>query len=312
MHHFRYGGCLNRTWASFFDAMLCGLLYPLLSFVIPFEYVITVLTTAHIAYDVFFITKYGKTPGMHLAKLKLVCDEGTAVPWPRALLRTCALNCFGLLGFAYMGPKASPKIVLVFVAISMVGTTAQVLSYLLDPKRRMLHDLLSGTVVLAMNKPLLVNERVFYWEKQPVARALLIVFSLVGGGACTYYSVKLLRHLYSSSAMVTTFHLAFMECLSEKAPAICAPDHPNAKSLQPIITNLKKYGKRGEAELIGLSNNMGRGESSETFTVVFQVRYGEKTIVEKGTYHFTSSGKLSLESLEVSELDNAPHPKASP
>lgn len=104
-----------------------------------------------IAYSVYFHGRYGATPGKSLLKLRLVtASKEEKISFPIAFVRESPwVVMAGSSVFEHhWGPSHMPSLVSVVSTLTGVWMLADWLVALFHPKRRALHDLIGGTVVI--------------------------------------------------------------------------------------------------------------------------------------------------------------------
>ena len=84
--------------------------------------------TFHLAYDTYFVSRFGATPGKMLLCMRVATADGSRPGWRRALCRSLA------------------------EWLSKITLGAGYAMALFDPQRRTLHDRLCGTVVVTADK----------------------------------------------------------------------------------------------------------------------------------------------------------------
>ena len=109
------------------------------------------LSVLGVAYSVYFHGRYGATPGKSVLKLRVVsASKEEKIGFPVAFLRESPwVVMAGLSVFEdHWGPAHMPSLVSVVSTLTGVWMLADWLVALVHPKRRALHDLIGGTVVI--------------------------------------------------------------------------------------------------------------------------------------------------------------------
>jgi len=135
-----YAGIVSRAIAFVADAVLCAALWVSLSGVVALigwifgglrpEWLVATLATVGLAllsgcYFVFFWSTAGRTPGMHLMRLRVAVEDSPAPP----SIRRSVLRLVGL-------------------ALAVIPLFAGFLPVLFDRRRRSIADMMAGTAVV--------------------------------------------------------------------------------------------------------------------------------------------------------------------
>ncbi len=154
-------GFLRRFAAILYDAILLFsvLFFTSLAIVLPFE-----ITYEHSLYYVFIIyiyiisflffalswTRTGQTLGMKTWRIQLLGNNGNLVNWKQALSRYISVLVFWAPAaiMYYLSPQFFHK----FYWLTLIPIIVDYLSCLIDPDKRALHDIMSGTRLTIKNK----------------------------------------------------------------------------------------------------------------------------------------------------------------
>lgn len=175
----RYSTFWSRVGAALLDVVFLMPLYGL-DFLIgghPRFYLYMVVPTALITlfYYVFLVTRYGATPGKKLVGLRIAMLDGSAVTAKAAFLRYGMWWLFALLSSFSMITAASTLPAEAFEGVSYMARSAaltaaqpgwasgimwamqlffwgSIITMLINKKRRTLHDMIAGTVVVRAGK----------------------------------------------------------------------------------------------------------------------------------------------------------------
>ena len=136
----------------------------------------TVSTGLAIAYFLYFTTHYGQTFGKMAMKVKITHLDGSAITFKTALLRKSvdfALIVLNLIFYwiqmaemkgivSSSAPTqdeitkmlADNKGFWIYLSLASIWTIANLVSFLANPRKRALHDLIAGTIVIDVSKTL--------------------------------------------------------------------------------------------------------------------------------------------------------------
>lgn len=126
-------------------------------------YIILVAT-----YDIWFVAKYGQTPGKMAVGIKIVKTDGQAVSWKEAILRHSVNIIFAIINgvvlcyaitkipepeYISLSWKARNQRIYEFYPVWITTLThiwvwSEVVVLLFNKKKRALHDFIAGTVVI--------------------------------------------------------------------------------------------------------------------------------------------------------------------
>ncbi len=165
----RYQTFWPRVGANMLDSLVVGMPIGLLLFALQsleilspenFGLVNQLSQFAGLAYPIVMHALYGQTLGKMAAKVKLIdVSEKREVQPKQALVRDIVPVFFACVSLAYFLGFSTPTDIeqltdtakLIFVSITvfaLVWSLAEIISMLFSPKRRALHDLIAGTVVV--------------------------------------------------------------------------------------------------------------------------------------------------------------------
>lgn len=129
------------------------------------------LTVFVVAYDIFFLVKFGATPGKLAMKIKVVKTSLEPISFKEAFLRLSVNILFGVLSLiaftiAFNSFSSEPYRVMTYIekarymgsfyphwsnyipTFSVLWGFGNLISILLNKKRRAIHDFIAGTVVI--------------------------------------------------------------------------------------------------------------------------------------------------------------------
>lgn len=105
-----------------------------------------------LGYYLFFLRKYGATPGKMLFNLKVVMDNGHAVTRSAVLLRygveQCLTTAMILSLYFYSRYPVLYHLFIVLMMVLVVWTLVSIYLLVARQDRRVVHDLIAGTVVV--------------------------------------------------------------------------------------------------------------------------------------------------------------------
>lgn len=131
-------------------------------------------------FNIYFVGRWGQTPGKMALRIKVVSLDGTDAGFFRALMRhlvdfvfsliTSALSIYALLSFtaaeynvlslaekAELINRHTPPFAETMVFVSFAWIASEMVVLLFNDKRRAIHDFIAGTVVVHMEaKPVAV------------------------------------------------------------------------------------------------------------------------------------------------------------
>jgi uncharacterized RDD family membrane protein YckC len=162
---------LRRFACIFVDILLLGAVFALIQFtmlgtvfsnprslnvqrLVAHATMASVLTIViGLAYFSLFHGLRGQTPGKMAGKIKVVNPDGTAISYPKALVRALFYDGPQLLApLTFSFALQSPEVVNVFNGVGIVYGIANVLFALFDrAQQRALHDRLAGTRVIKLD-----------------------------------------------------------------------------------------------------------------------------------------------------------------
>ena len=106
------------------------------------------LSVAGIAYSVYFHGRYGATPGKAMMTLRVVsAEKEEKMGFRRALLRESPWMVMGALAMIEDHWAAS-SVATIISRLTSCWLTVDVLVAIFHPKRRAIHDIIAGTVVV--------------------------------------------------------------------------------------------------------------------------------------------------------------------
>lgn len=157
----KYRTGFRRFFALIIDSLVISVIAA------PFAFIFRLLAESQPALDVEFVigtaylvaltAKYGKTPGKHLCKVKVVSYPGEGrIGWKESVMREIVPVILVLMmlpmGFLWGMTRGPNPFGITWAILLLVGgfgwSILEVVTFLLDPKRRALHDKLAGTVVV--------------------------------------------------------------------------------------------------------------------------------------------------------------------
>ena len=151
------------------DGILFAGLYFLLESFTGYSYVWDVLTDLlWICYSVYFHGKYGQTPGKFLMKIKVVdhLNEAAVIGYQRALLREIGTILFILIGGILHFTVSDPETYDISRLLITFGwLAAELLTMWFNQKRRAIHDLIAGSVVIDIAQPTEWEKKYYYGGK---------------------------------------------------------------------------------------------------------------------------------------------------
>ena len=117
---------------------------------------LVILNLANIVYFVVLHGLYGQTAGKYLMNVKVVKMDECAIGFVQAILRNLPQIILVLsslvpaMNIALGGPPDAP-LTPISLLIAIWGT-ADLIVFIVNPKRRALHDLIAGTVVIRLER----------------------------------------------------------------------------------------------------------------------------------------------------------------
>lgn len=115
------------------------------------------LGLAGVAYTVWFVARFGQTPGKYACGVKVTTPDGAAVSYRRAALRhaipilifpvTVAIQTMNLLADRPEGRALGDAFAL-FAWVGLAWALAELVTMLTNRRRRAIHDYIAGTVVV--------------------------------------------------------------------------------------------------------------------------------------------------------------------
>ena len=168
----KYHTFWRRVWAAILDALLFFIPALVAAILLPMfgvapeqvaENIQIVMNSTWVVYSVVFHALLGQTIGKIIAGVKVVtAEDETDISWLHAILRDIApIVAFVALWTHFVAINIIPgnaalaqlvSMLLMLVALSPIWNAAEIVTMLLNRKRRAIHDFIAGTVVIRYDR----------------------------------------------------------------------------------------------------------------------------------------------------------------